>query len=251
MKINKINFFNYKIIILFCIIIFPNIVYAQKTYFDLSQNEINIDTNFTGQELILFGLTEPKQDIIVVVRGPEEDLTIRNKKRILGFWFNTNSVTFAKIPKVYFICSNYNIEYLLDEKERYDNEIGFNKIKLIPKNEKNLFVDLKDWNESLIRIQKQKNMYKHFKLESIDEKLFQTRLYFPANIPTGKYDVTTYRIKDKKIISLSNKLILINKTGIGSKIYFFAQENSILYGIATIIFAIIIGAGAAAIFRKL
>ncbi len=251
MKIEKIKLFNYKILILFCIIVYPNLANSQKTYFDLSQNEINIDTNFTGQELILFGLTEPKQDIIVIVRGPKEDLTIRNKKRILGFWFNTNSVTFAKVPKVYFICSNYNIEYLLDANERFENEIGFHKIKLVPKNEKNLFIDLKDWHESLIRIQKKKNLYKQFKLESIDEKLFQTRLYFPANIPTGKYDVTTYRIKDKKIISLSNKLILINKSGIGSKIYFFAQENSILYGIVTIIFAIIIGSGAAIIFRKL
>ena len=76
-------------------------------------------------------------------------------------------------------------------------------------------------------------------------------LYFPENIPTGKYGVTTYRIKDKKIISSSNKLILVNKSGIGSKIYSFAQENSILYGIITIIFAIIIGVAGAAIFRKL
>ena len=251
MKILKFKLVNNSIIIAIFLFILPNPSNAQKTYFDLSQKEISINTNFKGQELILFGLTEPKQDIIVVVRGPEEDLTVRNKKRILGFWFNTNSVTFVNVPKVYFICSNYNIEYLLNEKERFENQIGFSKIKLIPKNQKNIFIDLKEWNESVIRIQKEKSMFKHFELKSIDEKLFQTRLYFPSTIPTGEYGVTTYRIKDGKIISSSNKIILINKSGIGRKIYFFAQENSAVYGIATIILAIILGTGGAAIFRKL
>ena len=49
----------------------------------------------------------------------------------------------------------------------------------------------------------------------------------------------------------NNKLIWVNKSGIGSKIFMFAHQNSILYGIGTIIFAIIIGVSAAVIFRKL
>ena len=251
MKIKKSKLLNYKLLIIVLFICPFSTTNAQKAYFDLSQNEISIDTDFKGQELILFGLTEPDHDIIVVVRGPEENLIARNKKRILGFWFNTNSVTYIDVPKVYFISSNYKIENLLNQKERYEREIGFTNIKFIPKNQKDLFIDLKEWNESVIRIQKEKNLYKHFKLKLVDDKLFQTRLYFPSNVPTGKYIVTTYRIKNDKILSFNNKLIRVNKSGIGNKIFKFAHQNSILYGIGTIIFAIILGAGAAEIFRKL
>ena len=107
MKTNKYKFFNCKLLII-VLIIYPFIAAnAQKAYFDLSQNEISIDTNFKGQELILFGLTESDHDIIVVVKGPKENLTVRNKKRILGFWFNTKSVTYINVPKVYFISSHY------------------------------------------------------------------------------------------------------------------------------------------------
>ena len=88
-------------------------------------------------------------------------------------------------------------------------------------------------------------------MKYIADKLFQTRLYFPSNIPTGKYMITTYRIKKGQIFSSSNKILNINKSGIGSKIYFFAQENTILYGIFAILFAIIVGVSAATIFRKL
>ena len=202
-------------------------------------------------ELILFGLTELDHEIIVIVRGPDKNLTVRNKKRILGFWFNTKSVTYLDVPKVYFISSNYEIKYILNEKELYEYEIGFDNIKLIPKNQKDLFVDLTKWNESIIRVQKQNNLYKQFNLKYVDDKLFQTRLYFPSNIPTGKYIVTIYRIKDNKILSSNDKLIWINKSGIGNKIFLFAQNNSFFYGILTIIFAIILGISAATIFRRL
>ena len=75
-----------------------NNLYAKKAYFDLSQNEINIKTNFTGQELILFGIVEPNSEVIVVVKGPEKNITVRNKKRILGFWFNkVNPVYVRKV----------------------------------------------------------------------------------------------------------------------------------------------------------
>ncbi len=144
--------------IFFFILYVSNPVNAQKTYFDLSQDKINIDTNFKGEELILFGLTEPNQDIIVIVRGPKEKLIIRNKKRILGFWFNIDSMTFLDIPKVYFIASKYKISDLLDEKQSFANNIGFKNINFIPKNNKDLFIDHNQWNDSVIRIQKEKKI---------------------------------------------------------------------------------------------
>jgi len=251
MEVKKSKFLYYKIIIFISIICLIETAYAQKAYFDLSQNEIGIDTGFKGQELILFGLAEPDHGIIVVVRGPEENLTVRNKKRILGFWFNTKSVIYSNIPKVYFISTYDKIEKLLNKNERYENEIGFKNIKFIPKDQKDLFIDLTKWNDSIVKIQKRNNLYKRFDLKFVDDKLFQTRLYFPSNVPTGKYIVTTYRVKNSEIISFNNKLIWVNKSGIGNKIFLFAQRNSILYGIGTIIIAIILGSSAALIFRKL
>ena len=251
MEIKNLKLDNTFIILIIFLVIISNSTEAQKAYFDLSQNEINIDTDFKGQELILFGLTDPDYNIIIIIRGPKENLTVRNKNRVLGFWMNTKSITYINVPKVYFISSNYNINNILDQQEIYENEIGFDNIKFIPKNEKDLFINHKNWVESILRIQKEKDLYKNFNLKFIDDKLFQAKLFFPSNVPTGKYLVTIYRIKDKKILSHNNKIIWVNRSGLGNKIYMFAQQNTIYYGVGTIIFAIIIGAGAATIFRKL
>ena len=63
----------------------------------------------------------------------------------------------------------------------FEKEIGFNNIKLIPKNQKDLFIDLSKWNESLIRIQKDKNLYKLYAFKK-DESLQYTMYYTCFNI---------------------------------------------------------------------
>ena len=67
----------------------------------------------------------------------------------------------------------------------------------------------------------------------------------------GIYNVEVLQVKDKKVINEDNKKIVIKKTGIGNKIYNFAQKQPVFYGILSIIFAVISGIMAATAFRRL
>ena len=60
---------------------------SQETYFDLSQDEIQIRTNFDGKEIIIFGLLEDDHDTILAIRGPSKKLKIQKKERYFGVWF--------------------------------------------------------------------------------------------------------------------------------------------------------------------
>ena len=111
--------------------------------------------------------------------------------------------------------------------------------------------NLREWDKNLIRIKKNNNFYKEYKLKNIENKLFQTKVFFPAESIPGKYEVTTYQIKNKIILSKKNRVIIIKKSGIGDKIYKFAHEKSSTYGILSIIFAILSGFIAATVFRRL
>ena len=116
------------------------------------------------------------------------------------------------------------------------------------------FIDqknLKNWNENLINIKKFKNLYKEYNFQNIDNKLFQTRVFFPANSITGDYTVTIYQIRNNVIIDKKNKVININKAGIGEIIYSFANEKPAVYGVLVIFFAIVSGFLAATAFRRL
>ena len=57
-------------------------VFAQGLVADLSNHLIAITTDFTGQELLLFGtIQDPEtQNVVVVVTGPQQTVTVRQKK---------------------------------------------------------------------------------------------------------------------------------------------------------------------------
>ena len=61
---------------------------AEGVVADLSSHLIAITTGFTGASVVLFGATDGRGDVIVVVRGPEREMTVWRKSRVAGIWVN-------------------------------------------------------------------------------------------------------------------------------------------------------------------
>ena len=243
----KIN----KTIIFLIIILWSKIISAQA-FFDLSENKIKIETDFIGKEIIIFGILNDNEETIITIKGPERKSKIQKKERILGFWFNTKQITYDKIPSIFFIASSANIEKILPTSSLIKEEIGFNYLLENKISKRNFISDisLESWGKNFVRLKKSKDLFKVFKIEKIENKLFQTRVFFPSDSIPGKYLVNVYQIKNNVILSKNEKYINLVKSGIGSKIYNFAHNNAAAYGLFTIIFAILSGFLAAALFRR-
>ena len=57
--------------------VMPNkLVFGKEAYFDLSDQEIQIQTDFNGKEVIIFGLTDSKLDTLLTIKGPQKDTKI-------------------------------------------------------------------------------------------------------------------------------------------------------------------------------
>ena len=67
---------------------------SEESYFDLSEKEIQIQTDFNGKEIIIFGILNEGKDTLITIKGPEKKALIQKKERILGFWFNTKKITY-------------------------------------------------------------------------------------------------------------------------------------------------------------
>lgn len=61
---------------------------------DLSKPDVRLDVSFEGSELLLFGAKDLLGDVIVVVRGPEKDTSIRLQERVAGIWVSTDEVIY-------------------------------------------------------------------------------------------------------------------------------------------------------------
>ena len=242
----------YQLSIFLTIIFFAKIISAQA-YFDLSENNIKIKTDFNGKEIIVFGILNNNQETLITIKGPEKKAIINKKERILGFWFNTKKITYNKVPSIFFIASSAELEDILPTSTIIKQELGFNYL-LENKLSKRNFISnssLKKWKDNFIRIKKNKNLFKKYKIKKIENKLFQTRVFFPAESLPGEYRINVYQIKDKVILNMKEKKITLTKSGIGSDIYDFAHKNSAAYGLFAIIFAILSGFLAATMFRRI
>ena len=229
-----------------------NFAYAKETYFDLSENKIKINTDFTGKEIIIFGILDDNKETILTIKGPLKNSKIQKKERRFGFWFNTKHITYENIPSSFFIAASSKIDNILPISTLIKEELSFdyvleNKISnrnFISNDSQNI------WKKNFVRLKKNKNLFKEYEIKNINDKLFQTRVFFPPNSIPGQYIVSVYQINNNIITERDDKMIIIEKSGIGSKIYNFAHNHSAAYGLFTIIFAILSGLLAATLFRR-
>ena len=240
-----------KLITLILLVLIPNVILAEA-YFDISEDNIKIETNFIGKEVIIFGILNDGQETIMTIKGPQKNAVIQKKERILGFWFNTKQITYNEIPSVFFIASSKNIEDILPASTIIKEELSFNYLLENKTSQRNFISDvsLDNWKDNFVRINKNKNLFKKYNVEKIDNKLFQTRIFFPAKSIPGEYKVNVYQIKNNLILNNKEKIITLKKSGVGSQIYNFAHNNAAAYGLFAIIFAIMSGFLAATLFRR-
>ena len=254
MKIIKYRIPNIKKLFFFLIMFFlPNNIFASEVYFDLSEKEIQIETNFNGKEIIIFGIFEPDEDTIISIKGPSRDTKILKKEKLFGLWINTKRVVYKELPSIFFLASSSPIKEILNKETITKEKLYFDDLLTNIITQRN-FIEQKNlnlWNNNLISIKTKKALYKIYEFKNIENKLFQTRVFFPAESIPGDYEITIFQIKNKLIVNKKIKKITIKKSGIGDKIYKFAHEQSIAYGILSIIFAILSGLIAATAFRRI
>jgi uncharacterized protein (TIGR02186 family) len=81
-------------------------------------------------------------------------------------------------------------------------------------------------------------------------QLFRTRLHFPANVPTGFYDVEVFMLQDGRVVHAQTTPLIVRKAGLGADVFFFAHNYSAIYGIIAVLLAVAAGVIAAFVFRK-
>ena len=243
--------FKHLIILFILVFIFTN-VKAEEIYFDLSEDNIEIKTDFDGKEIIIFGLLQDDHDTLLTIKGPPSKMKIQKKERYFGVWINNKQITYSKIPTLFFLSTSSKIDEILPNSIQINDDLNFDKILNNKTFDQNFIFenDQKTWNENFVRIKKKQLFYKEFEMKIFKDKLFQTSIFFPPNTIPGIYYVDIYYIKHNTIMNKDQKTIIVKKTGIGSDIYEFARNRAATYGVFVIIFSILSGLFAATLFRR-
>jgi len=225
--------------------------FSQPLVADLSSHLIAITTGFAGTELLLFGAIEGEGDVVVVLRGPPADTVVRRKGRILGVWINRESVAFTGIPSFYRVASTRPLAEVAPPALRQSEQIGVDVLR--PEPTRTMRPDrLEAFRDGLARNKQRVALWdpEPSPVTFLGPRLFRTTIRFPANVPTGLYDVKVLLIRDGRVISGQTTPMQVSKVGVGADLYDFAHREAALYGLCAVLIAVAAGWGASVAFRR-
>ena len=220
---------------------------------DVSENLVAITTGFTGKEVLLFGATDGPGDIAIVVKGPLRELTLRKKDRVGPVWVNTESVTFRDVPSFYRIASSRPLEEFAPPNLLSRFQIGTENLRLETVDGSDVTPEaLIDYKKALLRLKTEESLYDEGlgSVNTTSNRLFRTRILFPANVPTGTYFVEVYLFRNGTVAAAEIVPFNISKIGFGADVYDFAHDYSVIYGLLAIFLAAAAGWAASVAFRR-
>ena len=217
---------------------------------DISQARIEIDTQFKGADLLVFGaiqyprgsIPDTPPEIAVVVRGPPQAITVRKKARVAGIWINTDSARFETVPGFYSVATTSPITELADERTTAIYEIGVASLQLSPASGSS-DAQTQEFDRGLIALKRKSGLFADNPgaVTVTQGVLYRARMAIPSAVPVGDYAAEIYLIRRGRVIASSTTPISIGKSGFERWIYVAAQEHSLLYGLAAVVSALLAG----------
>lgn len=214
---------------------------------DLSTDTIAISTGFDGTDLLLFGAIDGSGDIVLVVRGPEEPHSVRQKVRVAGIWANGPEQIFPDAPVFYRVASTRPLEDIAPAEILDRLQIGLDHLSLKPEEG-----PAPEYRAALIRNKQNLSLYSQGEgdVQVAEKRLFRSSVFFPANVPVGEYTVAVYFFQNGRLTGQVDRALEVGKVGLEAQVYEFAHDRGALYGIIAIAIAVFAGWAAGVMFRR-
>ncbi len=204
----------------------------------ISKNEIKIDSKFTGEKILLFGAKNEPGNIIAVVRGPKHNFLLNKKEKSFGIWHNGKQIKFYDTYSFYNLFATF-LGKELNQQNLLDFEIGKNNLNFKTNEATKNNITYRKFFD----LMEKQNLYSASadSIVFLDDTLFSVAINFPANILEGVYNIEIYLVENDAVISFQSIPVYVNKVGFNFEIAEFAKNQRVLYGLASIFIAIVVG----------
>ncbi|MGB3166254.1 MAG: TIGR02186 family protein [Alteraurantiacibacter sp.] len=224
---------------------------------DISEHDIVLRQGFTGADLLLFGaLIDPaggrmqgEYDVVVVLKGPTEEIRLREKERWFGIWVNADSVAYRSVPSFYAIATSRPIEEIVDEQTAAIFELGLDYLQLSPTGS----IDPEEqarFSSGLVDLRQRQGLYAQYAdgVTVSEDVLYRARLPIPSNVIAGRYVAETFAIRDGRVITSATSEVIVRKEGFERRVEEGAEEYALFYGLLAVGLSLFMGWAAGRLF---
>ena len=220
----------------------------------ISQDTIQITSNYTGTDIVVFGAIERPQsiegrNIVVVVRGPDQPITVRRRNRIAGVWINNDAARFEGMPAYYYLASTEPIPRVAPPEALTRYGIGLQNLEPSAIGSHH---DPEPFRQAGIRHLQREGLYVESpgSIDFLSETLFRTRVPVPASVTRGQYNVEVYLFRDGQVVSAQSTPFFVDATGLERRLFNMAHNAPLYYGLACVAMAMMLGWISAVLFRR-
>lgn len=228
-----------------------------------STNVVNINSNFTGTNITVFGSIErdratvsraAEYRIAVQIFGPRETVVTRRKERVFGIWVNRSERTYVDVPSFYAVLSTGPIDQLATRETMRRYQIGLDQL-ILPEHSPGLeemAAGNADFRAGFLRLKLRSGLYQEHPgtVSFLSPNLFKASIPIPANVPVGRYTVQIVLFQEGVPLAEHSSDIVVSKTGFEQFMFDLAFTKPIIYGIITVLMALMTGWLAGIIFRR-
>jgi uncharacterized protein (TIGR02186 family) len=236
---------------------------AERLVVSLSNHRVAVTSNFTGEDLVLFGTIEPDirgvvlhapYDLVVTVTGPRTTLRTRRRERLLGIWVNIDSREFVRVPSYLSVLSNRPVEEIAHADILRRLQIGVDNF-LLPQR---IGPDIADtvpedaFRVAFVRLENQQGLYRESStaVTFLTPTVFRAAIPLPADAPTGNYAVDVKLFANGALAASTNSALEVIKTGVEQYVADAAVDYGLVYGLVTAFMALAIGWFGSVVFRR-
>ncbi len=233
---------------------------AEQIVSGLSESRVSINANFDGTAILIYGAAMreapppswPLLQVIITVEGPSAPLMVRHKERLAGIWLNRESVRVDSAPSFYAVATTGDLSDILSATDdlRYGITIG-HAIRAI-----GISAEAKNATSYIEALQRIRMTEGNYRVSAnsvllLQQSLFRTDVVLPANLVEGKYKVRIFLTRGGKVVDSQESQIDVQKAGLERFLFNLAQDQPLLYGVMSLLIAVLAGLGASEVFRRM
>jgi uncharacterized protein (TIGR02186 family) len=220
----------------------------------VSQDVIQITSNYTGSDIVVFGDVEQQQgaqgrDIVVVVRGPDTTITVRRRDRVAGIWINHDAASLSGMPSFYYLASTRPLGQIAPAATLSRYGIGVSGLE---PDTVHAHHEVEPFRQAALRLMATEGLYRETPggVEFLSDTLFRAHVPVPAGVSVGQYDVEVYLLRGGDVVSAQSTPLFVDQTGLERRLFNWAHNQPFGYGLAAVFMALVMGWISSVLFRR-
>jgi uncharacterized protein (TIGR02186 family) len=188
---------------------------------------------------------------VIVVRGPQTDMTVRRKQRIMGIWVNREQIEFTGFPAIIFWRAR--VRSTTSPRCPRCSDSVWVRANLESTYKGNMDTDrAAAFRAAAVRDPQTRTplLGKSNRCRIPEPHALRARIAVPASVPPGEYRAEAYLFEDGTVVSAQSSPLFIDKSGFERRVYNYAYQASFAYGFAAVLMAFALGWAGFVVFRQ-